>query len=389
LFYEDAFIDTTFLGRRLVGTPETRWAGVALLALERGTVAGPDRLAAQLDASLGDRLQRGALSAVVRREAGLAWTLGVQPRVEYRRDRTFGRDLEQWQGEASGRARRTLGDAGTALELGVRGDLLRSGGAGSEYVPDRHGVRASVALERLSLSGADWRVGYGLAARAFPDSTIRDHTEHRIEAHARTTASAGHALVLELEGVRRTARRAAPTSRDDFREGRAALEGALRLGETWSLIARGELELTAYDRPDSTLYFDYHVVRVRLGPRHDAAGRWSAAAGARAEWLLAARAPAEEYWEIGGYAELERFAGAGWWSLSPAAGWRDYAEADDGGWPALHSAYAFLEATLAADQPLPGALRLRVTGAGRLEWHLDQVQDARSLYISCELRRLF
>jgi hypothetical protein len=38
---------------------------------------------------------------------------------------------------------------------------------------------------------------------------------------------------------------------------------------------------------------------------------------------------------------------------------------------------------------MAGALRLRAFVTGRLERHDDSSQDSRSLYISCELRRLF
>ena len=40
------------------------------------------------------------------------------------------------------------------------------------------------------------------------------------------------------------------------------------------------------------------------------------------------------------------------------------------------------------DQPLPGSLRLRLSGMGRAVVHSDGTEDARSLYFSLDLRRL-
>ena len=55
----------------------------------------------------------------------------------------------------------------------------------------------------------------------------------------------------------------------------------------------------------------------------------------------------------------------------------------------LHSSYAFYEIDLLADQALPGSLRLRAYVDARLESHVDHTQDARSLYFSLDLRRIF
>jgi hypothetical protein len=57
--------------------------------------------------------------------------------------------------------------------------------------------------------------------------------------------------------------------------------------------------------------------------------------------------------------------------------------------PPLHSSFDFVELTGFLDQPLPGKLRARATAAVRSERHDVADHDARSLYFSLDLRRLF
>ncbi len=386
-FYEDAFVDTTFLGRRLVGSPEIRWAGIARVALDGTRAEGRTRFRVQNDASVGDLLQQDALSATAQGALGpsVAWWLA--PRFEFRRDRTFGRDLTQRRGELVSRLRRSFDDAATALELGLRGDLLSSTGVGASIVPDRASARASVAFEHAPLFGPEWRFAYALVARAFPDSSTRDHLEHGADVRVRLETLTGHSLALEAEGVRRVTRRPVPTSRDDLLEGRARAEAVVRMAAMWSAVTEIEIEAMRYDTPDSALYFDYSVARARVAGRLELAG-WSIAAGPRGEVLVSRFAPAEEYREIAGFAELETFAGSAWWSVGPACGWRSYDAVAVPEMLGLHSSYRFAEATVLGDQSLGRGLRVRATGTVRLEWHLDHAQDARGLYFSLEVRKL-
>ncbi|MCP6756509.1 hypothetical protein NL533_33280, partial [Klebsiella pneumoniae] len=83
----------------------------------------------------------------------------------------------------------------------------------------------------LPLSGAEWRLEYRLAGRAFPDSAVRDHWEHAWEARWKRIASSGHSVTLEGDLERRQTRQIAPTSRDNFWSGTGALEGELRWAE--------------------------------------------------------------------------------------------------------------------------------------------------------------
>ncbi len=46
----------------------------------------------------------------------------------------------------------------------------------------------------------------------------------------------------------------------------------------------------------------------------------------------------------------------------------------------MRTSFTWVELALIGDQPLTGALRLRVSGTGRLETHRARTEDARSLY---------
>ena len=148
-----------------------------------------------------------------------------------------------------------------------------------------------------------------------------------------------------------------------------------------------------YDREDSLLYLGTRLLRGRTGPRLQGAAGWSLGLAARGERLECPRDPGEEYVETGGELAFEWFGRRGWWSLAPAAGWRQYLGPSDGSDSALlsgiHSSFAFYELAVFGDQPLPGSLRLRLSGMGRMEAHSDGTEDARSLYFSLDLRRLF
>lgn len=387
IFVEDAYADTTFLGRRLVGSPETRWSALGRLSLEGPERADGRRYRLEQDASIGDLLQRGTLSGMVQGPLGLADSWRIAPRIEYRHDRTFGRDLTQWQGDLGTRLKHSSDDGARLSEVGLASEFSRASGRGAELVPDRWVARTRVGFDAAPLEGPEWHLGYAFAARSFPDSTSRDHLEHGLESRLRLRSGDGHALELEFDADRRAARHAVPTSRDRFVRGRGAVEVTACLGDRWQFLTRCEIEAMRYDVPDSALYFDYHVSRMSLAPRFES-GAWSAALGPRAEFLTATAAPAEAYREIAAAGEFESVAGHAWWSFAPAGGWRGYSLGSAPDLPVLHSSYAFAEAALMFDQPLLAGVRLRGSGLMRCEWHQDATQDARSLYFSLELRRL-
>ena len=393
-FYADAYLaDTTFLGRRLVSAPETRHAGVLQLGI-RGTRAHRAlRYELRHLLSLGDLLQRGLLELEGAYDFAARWRFSFAPRGEVRHDRTFGRDLTEARGGAAARLRRAFGGEDTFAELGLGGDFLRTSGRGADFVLDRNAASVSLALDRSGLDPGEWRAGWSLALRSFPDSSERSHLEHGWEGRWRHVTAGGHGLTLEVEGARRGTLEAAPTTRDQFLDGRAALELELWSLASWSWRARAEGELLRYDHEDSVLYLDTRVARGRAGPRWQSATGWSLSAALRVERLLSPRDPGEEYAETGGELGVEWLGRRGWWSAVPAAGWREYlrpsGEPGPASLPGMHSSFAFYELTLFGDQSLPGALRLRVAGTGRLECHTAHEQDAGSLYFSVDLRRLF
>lgn len=384
-YYEDAFIDTTFLERRLVDTPETRYAGVwsASWAGTRNNRSAQYRL--QTDVTVGDRLQR-EFAMLHWRDVGPDWTWSFDPSAEHRRDRTFGRDLAEWRAAVAARARRLFADDLTAAEFGARADLLRSSGVGSEFQPDRNGWSVFTAVDHLGLEGDEWRFGYAVTARAFPDSVDRDHYEHLGEVRWRTRGG-GNWLALDANLTRRVTVRVVPTSRDNFWLGNSAVDARVALPGAWSVGARAEGEATRYDLQDSTLYFNYQVSRLGLLMRWEPNARWALAIGPRVEDLFAALDPAEEYREMSGSLGVEYIGARAWWSVTPSAGWRDYHSASGIGAHFLHSSYVFCGLDLIADQGLAAGLRLKAMGAFRWEYHEDPVQNARSIYASLELVR--
>jgi hypothetical protein len=388
VFYEDTFDSTALTGRRLVDSPETRYAGVLSTRLTGTRGRRSTRFDLANDLSLGDLLKRDVLSMTMRAEPTSLWTFYGSPRLEYRRDRTFDRDLDEWRGSAGLRARRRLSE-GAFAELGARGELLRSSGRGSEFILDRQGLTGTAAFEQAPLWGPEWRVEYGLTRRVFPDSSERDHYQHAVDGHLRVDLPGGRPLLVEAGADRRATIEAAPTSRDNFWEERGAVEAEVGLTEALSLRARVEAEAIQYDLEDSTLFFDYQELRARVGPRLQR-GTLSLALGPRIEAVFARLDPSEGYQEIAAMAEVESLGSGTWWSVIPIAGWRDYDEPAPGAEAiGVHSSYAFYEIGVMADQAVPGGFRLRLFGNARFESHVDDAEDARSLYFSLDLRRLF
>ena len=388
-YYEDAFIDTTFLGRQLVGTPEERVAGVISAVLAGTRNDRETRYRLQTEASVGNLQQRGFANLQWKSRVGQDWTLHLDPTAEYRRDRTFDRDLTEWRGAMRARARRTFLDDMTAAEFGTGADVLRSSGLGAAFLPDRQSLVASAVLDHLGLLGDEWRIGYRLTGRAFPDSADRDHAEHGYEGRWKVVGESGRWLAVDVDGSRRVTLREVSTSRDNFWITSGGLEGRVDVAGPVSVTARVEGDATHYDLQDSTLYFDYHVLRAATALRYEADARWAASLGPRIEVLEARLNPGERYRELGGVLDFEYLGAGSWWSATPAAGWRDYDDTESAGpgTPALHSSYAFYGFDLVADQVIPAGLRLKVLAALRWEYHVDPSQDARSVYASVELSR--
>ena len=387
LYYEDAYVDTTFLGRRLVDTPEPRYAGV-LYADIQGTHG--DRRAAwqiQNELSLGDKVRREALGISWRDDFAPDWRLVLSPALEWRHDRSFDRDQEEWRGSFRGRLRRSFSDGANAAEMGLFADLVRSSGLGSEFLLDRNALRGSLALDHLGLLGDEWRLGYSLATRVFPDSATRDHLEHVGEGRWRRLFGSGHVITAEATGRRRQTHRIVTTSRDNYWEEAVLLEGDWRASERWAVKTRLEGEALQYDLEEPDVYFDYQVTRARLGLRYESAAHWTLTVGPRGERLTARLNPDEAYREITGMVEFELLRHRAMWSIAPAVGWREYDSAADGGVASgLHSSYAFYQLDAFVDQPLVDRLRLRALTGLRYESHTDASQDAGSIQLSLQVR---
>lgn len=389
-FYETDYTDPNFRKRTLISNPESRMAGVWLTSVTGTRAHRSIAYQLQNQLSLGDKVRQGWLSGLWRHELDPSWRYQLIPRLEYRSDRTFDRELEEWRATLGTRLRRLIVERGWTAELGTNAEILRSSGYGSDLVLDRQLGELSLSVDRLSLTQTDLHLGYRLALRAFPDSMTRDHWEHGWEGRWKRTFLAGHSLALETGGARRQTRRIVTTSRDNFWELEGGLEGELRWSDAGSFRARVAAEAMKYDLEDDLLYFNYQIVRARLGPRLER-GSMALTLGPRAEVLVARRSPSEQYRDIGGAFEFEYLGARTWWSVTPAAGWRDYSEpsAVDSLSIGLHSSFAFYEIAVIADQALSGALRVRLFGNARYESHVDSAQDARSLYFSLDVRRLF
>lgn len=392
VFYEDAFIDTTFLGRNRVQDPEGRIAGVLFAALDGTRGAGQTRYQLQNEWSIGNLLQRGTLGLNWRSEVSPEWRVTGTPSVEFRRDQTYGRDLREWRAQVSGRARRTFFESATALDIGASADMVRTDGTGADFVLDRNSVRAGAGLDYGALGTFGARAGYALVVRQFPDSSGRDHLEHQTEVRLRQDRDRGVNWGLDGTLLRRATLQFAPTSRDNWWQEISAFDAEWRDASAWSLRGRAEFDALQYDVQDSTTFFNYSTLRVLAGPRFGRAATLALWLAPRLEWLRAPLAPGEDYREYAGQVECEYVSAKTMISATPVVGHREYerdprAFVDESG--SIHDSYSFLELTFFFDQSLPAGWRMRALGTARSDLHSNAAENATSLYFSLDVRRLF
>ena len=392
MFYQDAFLDTTFMGRSRIENPEAVVAGVVFGALEGTRSGGGSHYQLQNELSAGNLLQRDALGLHWVTDVSPEWRLVGTPSIEYRHDQSYGRDLTEWRAQVSGRARRAFLESATTLDLFGSGDVLRTSGTGADFVLDRNAVRLGAALDHGGFGTFGARAGYALVVRQFPDSAERSHLEHQTELRVRQDRDRGLSWGLDGFLLRRVTLELAPTSRDNWWQEISALDGEWRAPGSVSLRARCELDAIQYDVQDSTVFFNYSTLRVLAGPRFSGSGRASVWLAPRLEWLAAPLAPGEAYREFAAQAEVELNVGGTLLSATPVAGHREYQDdpaslIEDNG--SLHSSYAFYEFTFFFDQALPGAWRVRALGTARTDLHDNAVENATSLYFSFDVRRLF
>jgi hypothetical protein len=383
-----------------VSDPESRVGGIALV---RWVAArGPLSFSLSDEARAGDALLRNLA------HAGVAWAASERARLtldleaDGRRDTSFGirrRDL-RLGGLAAGRW--SSADRLAGARLFVRGERVRGDDEGDGLVlfPDFDFVQAGLDADRLWGTSGTLSVSYALGARSFPDTSARDYVEH--VAGVGGLVRLGDRLSFDLfgDGGRRAARRDSAVG-DRFWHG--DLEGRLtfRAGERLELGVRSRVRGLRYDAPTPT-FFDSRFYRhaafarlraesgleVELRPeiefaRTPAFGRLPATASAGDRRAVAG----EEYDELALRAEIERFGAAGWWTVAPAVGRRDYLEAASSAEDlSSRSDYWFAEVAAFADRRLRRGLVLRGTADVRLERHEIDADDAKSLSLSAELR---
>ncbi len=394
-FYESSIDDTTFLGRQLHSSPESRTTAVAMAELVRGAADG--RWLARLapDLVLGDGVKRiGTAAAVQFRPEGRT-RYSLEPRFDYRDETTFGQVRRDWRAGLLGRWRRTSLDDVSTLRAALGTEVVRSLSGSDPFVLSGTSARAGFGYDRSPLFGWNWGLEYGAVARVYRDSTYRDHLEHRVSFTARRDVGIGHLVDVDVEVDRREALNHPENSRDRFLQARARAGASFALATNWSLRPEGGVEVVAYDDPDSLTDFDYAVSGASLDLRHEFGLAWRVSTGPRLEWLTSSWNPAEQYREFAWGVGVEYLTAHNWLSLAPAVGHRAYDEegsvATDVSLESipLHTNFDFLELTAFADQLLPGSLRVRALATLRGERHTDRDQDASSLYFSVDVRRLF
>ena len=391
-FYEDTYDDTTFTGRRLASSPEYRNAGVGSYELSSAFVRG-SRLHVRQDATVGDKVLRSYTRLEWRGEPGEGLRVSLTPEIDMRRDRSFGADRSELRFRPDARLRYTTLDRSQSWNLLVGGDWYRTSGTSDVLSLDRNAGRAWLRWGLTPLDAAwETELGYGADVRAFPDSVVRDHVEqHGSLALRRLLPGTGSAAV-EIQLDRRTTLHDTPSTRDQFWSGRADANAFVSFSDKVTAELWLSVDGYRYDRPDTSVYFDYRVWTARPALHWSLASDWGLRAGPRLEWLDAPEVPAERYRQLAAVIEFERLHAGDWWSLAPSAGWREYehsAATLSLAEPDLHSSYLFLEGDVFADVSLPGRVRLRFSGSGRYESHEDPSQDASSMYASVELRRRF
>lgn len=391
-FYEDTYDDTTFTGRRLASSPEYRNAGVGALELARAFVSG-GRLRLRQEATAGDHLLRSYTRLEWQGEPRDGLRAILSPELDVRRDRSFGADRRELRFRPDARLRLTSLDRAQTWSMLVGGDWYRTSGASDVISLDRNAGRGWLRYGYTPLD-ANWEteIGYGADVRAFPDSVERDHVEQHGSVTLRRLLPGAGSAAVEVQLDRRTTLYMTPSTRDHFWTGRVDANAFVPFTEKFTAELWVSGDGYRYDRPDTSVYFDYRLWSVRPALHWGLAGDWGLRAGPRFELLVAPGVPAERYRQIAAVLEFERLHAGDWWSLSPSAGWREYeksAATVSLANPDLHSSYLFVEGEVFADVGLPGRVRLRVTGSGRYESHEDPSQDASSMYLALDVRRRF
>lgn len=388
VFYQGAFVDTAFLPRQVVSDPETRAAVVGMASLS-GTCAGRSgSYLLQGNGQYGNKVKEGGWLATWRQGFTPAWRLGLDQRFDYRDDRSFGRLTREWLANGNAQITRRWG-GGAQVTLGNFASFENVLFDTTAFLLTNAYDRVALTLEGADPLRNDWTLTSQLGTRVFRDSTTRDQAELGGTARWRRYFGARGDAELQLGATRRWPRHDVPSTRDRFLLTSVSLENRWRLGPRWTSIVQLSLDDTRYHDPDE-IFFDYAIARAALGIRAEPDWRFSLTAAPRIEWLIAPRAPTEEYEEVGAGLDASWIRPGAYLSLLPAVGYRDYSGTTTIDAFALqHSSYVFYEASGYVDQALPGGLRVRGAGSARWERHTNSDDDLTSLYFSLDLRRIF
>ena len=388
-FFEETYSDTTFESRDLRELPETRRAGVVAMDWVHRSASGRWGMRWRPECSIGDKVRRAGASGQWILDPGTASVWSLEPRFEWRDDRSFGLERSEWRGELRGRHRQTLSGS-DRLDVTASGEWLEASGQDVSVLLDRRVARGGVRWSHLPVFGWEWGMRLGADARTFPDSSSRDHLEAEWGGEVRRVFGDAHQFSATLDVARRMAWREQVSTRDRFLAPRASVALDLRSADAVRLHWSADGEALRYDAPDAVAYFDYQVARTRLELERDLGGGWAARIGPRLEWLLSATNASERYAQTGAGLEVERIGAHSWWNVGPEAGWRQYERETDTiiDSPGLHSSFAFYGIQALAEMTLSGVWRARLLADARIEKHRDASQDARSLYFSLDVRRL-
>lgn len=388
-FYEESYSDTTFESRDLRELPETRRAGVVAMDWAHRSASGRWGMRWRPECSIGDKVRRAGASGQWLWDPGTASVWSLEPRFEWRDDRSFGLERREWRGELRGRHRHTLSNS-DRLDVTAGGEWLDASGEDVSVLLDRRVARGAVRWSHLPVFGWEWGMRLSADARAFPDSSTRDHIEAEWGGEVRRVFGDAHQFSATLDVARRSTWREPTSTRDRFLAPRAGIALDLRSADAVRLHWSADGEALRYDAPDAIAYFDYQVARTRLELERDLGGGWAARIGPRLEWLLSSANASERYAQTGVGLEVERVSARNWWNLGPEAGWRQYERETDTiiDSPGLHSSFAYYGLQALAELTLAGVWRARLLADARIEKHRDASQDARSLYFSLDVRRL-
>lgn len=396
IFFEQSFDSSAFAERTTVSDPEIRIGGLGIVRL----VGLRGRLAWQVADELraGNTLLRNFTTAGASFATGATTVASLDLEADLRRDTSFGLHRSDSRLGALAAGRWFTRDRAWSSRLFARAERVRGDEASALLFPDFDWRQAGIDLDHLWSAGTA-TVNYAYGARAFPDTAARDYREHDLGVSGLWRASDRLGFDAWGSAARRLAENDSAIG-DRLWQGDLEARGTWRAGLDLEVGLRARLRGVTYDEPTPTFFngrFYRYAAFVRrsgiettleLRPevefaRTPAFGGLPAGASDEDRQAVAG----EEYDELAVRIEVERFTAAGWWSLTPGVGRRDYldaaASAED---LSARSDFWYLELAGFFDRKLSRGLTARATADVRWEEHTVRTDDARSLTVAAELR---